>query len=437
MRFRRLIAPPVFEEDEDKTRVAALLNVILLIVAGLVALYMLVTLVTEANLVIGLAIEGTMLLVALGLLVLMRRGWVRRAALILSLLLWGLITVGTYLYGGLRGSGIGSFFGVALIAGLLLGGRMGILFAILSILSAGGMLLTEILGVAPSPPEFLTPSYRWMEFSTTIIGVTGLAYLFTHSLERALEQAQRKSQEALEASQFKSRLIARISHELRTPLGAVMGLTEMLHCMVYGPLSIEQQEITQKVLRNSQRLNELVTELIEQSRFESGRFRLRMEKISPRDIVNRVASAFAPVVQEKGLAFAAEIADDVPDEILGDLNRVEQILSYLVNNAVKFTRTGSISVRAYRPNGDRWALQVVDTGLGIPKEAQAHVFEPFRQVDESMTREYDGLGLGLAIVKQLTGLMQGEITLESDVGRGSTFTVLLPMYVAADEPAEE
>jgi signal transduction histidine kinase len=100
----------------------------------------------------------------------------------------------------------------------------------------------------------------------------------------------------------------------------------------------------------------------------------------------------------------------------------------LTSNAIKFTRTGSIQVRLCRPDSAHWAIQVTDTGIGIPAEAQAHLFEPFMQVDGSITREQGGTGLGLSIVKQLAHLMAGEITLESEVGRGSTFTVLLPLH---------
>lgn len=280
-RFRRLIAPPVFEGDEEKTRIAHLLNTILFIVFGLVAIYTGVTLITDINLV-GLAVEGIMLVGSLGLLLLIRRGYVRLTSWVLALLLWVLISVGTYYYGGLSGSGISSFFGIVLIAGLLLGGRLALLFAGLCVLSTAAMLATEVVGVAPPPPEFITPTYRWAEFSTTIGGVASLFYLVIRSLEVALGRARRNEREAIEASHFKSQLIARISHELRTPLGAILGLTEMLDCAVCGPLSAEQRQVAAKIVRNSQRLNSLVAQLLDQSYFESGELKLKAEKFSPR-----------------------------------------------------------------------------------------------------------------------------------------------------------
>lgn len=425
--YRKWITPPVFEGDEEKTRVASLLNNISFIIFGLVIIYTAVTLITSPD-VVGLAVEGSMIVAALTLRYLMRRGHVRLAGIILSTILWALISVGTYLYGGLVGSGLSSFFGVALIAGLLLGGRAAIIFALLSVLSTAVMLATKILGVAPPPPDYITPAYRWAEFSTTILGVGSLFYLVIRSLEKALERARRNEQEAIEASDFKSQLIARISHELRTPLGAVLGLTEMLEdCSACGPLSPDQREVAKKIVRNSHRLNRLVAVLLDQSRFESGKFKLKAVEFSPRNMIANVVATLRPAVESKGLLLRADLADDLPEVTVGDPDRVEQILYNLVDNAIKFTEAGSIAIRAYRPNDGRWVMQIADTGIGISEEAQEYVFDPFRQVDESVTREYGGVGLGLAIAKQLTALMGGKIALESEIGRGSTFTVFLPL----------
>jgi signal transduction histidine kinase len=333
-----------------------------------------------------------------------------------------------YLYGGLLGSGISSFFGVSLIAGLLLGGYAAIVFALLSILSTAVMLVLGTLGVAPPAPDYITPTYRWAEFGTTVLGVGSLFYLAIRSLERALERARRNEREAIEANDFKSQLIARISHELRTPLGAVLGLTEMLEDhSVSGPLTPEQREIAIKIVRNSHRLNRLVAQLLDQSRFESGELKLKAVEFSPRSMVASVVAALRPSVEKKGLLLETDIADNLPDSVIGDPDRVEQILYNLVDNALKFTKIGSIDVRAYQPNDGRWVMQVTDTGIGISDEAREYIFDPFRQVDESVTREYGGIGLGLAIVKQLAMLMGGEVSLESEVGQGSKFTVILPL----------
>jgi hypothetical protein len=129
----------------------------------------------------------------------------------------------------------------------------------------------------------------------------------------------------------------------------------------------------------------------------------------------------------KGILLTQQIASDMPATILGDANRLQQILVNLVGNAIKFTKEGKIEVEIYRSDESHWVLQVSDTGPGIPTAAQNTIFEPFQQVDNSVTREHGGSGLGLSIVKQLTVLMTGEITLESKRGQGSTFTVRLPL----------
>ncbi|MDY7079690.1 MAG: ATP-binding protein, partial [Chloroflexota bacterium] len=129
----------------------------------------------------------------------------------------------------------------------------------------------------------------------------------------------------------------------------------------------------------------------------------------------------------------SHIADDVPAVLPGDRQRLHQILVNLVGNAIKFTDEGTIQVRVYRPDAVHWVLEVSDTGCGVPLADQPYVFDPFRQVDSSATREHDGSGLGLSIVKQLTNLMGGEITLASRVGRGSTFTIILPLVPIQEE----
>ena len=123
----------------------------------------------------------------------------------------------------------------------------------------------------------------------------------------------------------------------------------------------------------------------------------------------------------------------MPEKVCGDRQRLHQIMVNLVNNAFKFTEEGGIYIRMYRPDIDHWAIDVMDTGLGIPKEAQQYIFEPFRQADSSVTRKYKGAGLGLSIVQHLVRLMGGEIQLKSEVDQGSTFTVTLPLVTPGEE----
>lgn len=243
--------------------------------------------------------------------------------------------------------------------------------------------------------------------------------------ERELAQARDR---ALELSSLKTELLAKVSHELRTPLGAILGFSEMLELGYYGDLSPKQKPPVAEIVDSTHYLTRLVNELLDQAQLHAGKLKLNTTSFTPASILNDTLSKMAVLASNKGLSLTAEIAANLPPVLNGDPARLQQILVNLTSNAIKFTRTGSIQVRLYRPDFTHWAMQVTDTGIGIPGEAQAHLFEPFMQVDGSITREQAGTGLGLSIVKQLAQLMEGEITLESEVGRGSTFTVLLPLH---------
>jgi signal transduction histidine kinase len=144
-------------------------------------------------------------------------------------------------------------------------------------------------------------------------------------------------------------------------------------------------------------------------------------------MLGKINSSMGVLAEKKGLKIITNIAPDLPDTFVGDEQRLRQVLINLVGNAIKFTKEGEIRLDLYRPDLAHCAMQVADTGVGIPKEAQSYVFDSFRQVDTSLTGDHRGTGLGLSIAKQLVELMGGQITLESEVGRGSIFTVLLPM----------
>jgi signal transduction histidine kinase len=185
--------------------------------------------------------------------------------------------------------------------------------------------------------------------------------------------------------------------------------------------------MTTKIIDSTQYLTTLVNELLDQAQLEAGRLKLNVHPFAPANLIDDTLAKLTVLARIKGLSLTSDIAADVPATLFGDAARLQQILVNLVSNAIKFTQKGSIRIRLYCHDVDYWALQVSDTGAGIPTEAQTYIFEPFRQVDGSMTRAHAGTGLGLSIVKQLTTLMGGEITLESEIGRGSIFTVYLPL----------
>ncbi len=239
--------------------------------------------------------------------------------------------------------------------------------------------------------------------------------------------------QALEASRLKTELLAKVSHELRTPLGAILGYSQMLTEEFFGPLSDEQTEKISDVIDSAHYLTKLVNELLDQSQLQAGKLTLSHEPFSPRHVVEQMQAKMQIFARNKGLNLATNVATDVPATLSGDPIRVQQILVNLVSNAIKFTQQGEVQVHIRTTDATHWVLQVTDTGPGIPEEFHAHIFDPFGQVDGSVTRAHDGTGLGLSIVKQLATLMRGQVSLDSEVGQGSTFTVLLPLNLIQDQ----
>lgn len=242
-----------------------------------------------------------------------------------------------------------------------------------------------------------------------------------------IKDVQEMAQKANEANEFKTRFIARVSHELRTPLGALLGMAEMLQQNVYGPLTPAQLDIIERLINNTHTLERVFTELLDQSQLESGLLRLRQDEFSPKTLVNTIHDNYLPLALKKGLTMQVEFDPALPNPLIGDKERMEQILSNLVLNAVKYTQTGGIKLLVRREGAAQWIIQVKDTGIGISEEDQALIFEPFRQADETTGRKFGGVGLGLAIVRQLATAMGGSVSVESKLGRGSIFSVILPL----------
>jgi PAS domain S-box-containing protein len=234
-----------------------------------------------------------------------------------------------------------------------------------------------------------------------------------------------------EVERMKNAFVSMASHELRTPLNAILGYAEMLEEGVFGVLPEKQRNTVERVVINTGHLLDIVNNLLNQAQIEAGTLTLEATPFVLADLVGGVLGVMDVLAQAKGLELTSHITDGLPVVLFGDRQRLHQILVNLVGNAIKFTDEGTVHVRAYRFDAENWGLEVSDTGSGIPPEAQSYIFEPFRQVDESPTREHAGVGLGLSIVKQLISMMGGEITLESRVGRGSTFTVVLPLVPPA------
>jgi signal transduction histidine kinase len=245
-----------------------------------------------------------------------------------------------------------------------------------------------------------------------------------------IKEVQGLAQRATDANTFKSRLIAQMSHELRTPVGAMMGMAEILQENIYGPLTPPQQNIVKRIIDNSQNLNQIFSQLLDQAHIESGQLRLKEEEFSPQAVVQMVYANHLPAALRKGLALLVELEPTLPDKIVGDKTRTTQILSNLVVNAIKYTEKGEVVIAARLDGSERWVMEVRDTGIGISSEAQTYIYDPFRQAEEAGNRRRDGVGLGLSIVKQLVLAMNGTIYLKSAPGQGSTFAVVLPLHRA-------
>ncbi|MFZ5877938.1 MAG: sensor histidine kinase [Chloroflexota bacterium] len=223
------------------------------------------------------------------------------------------------------------------------------------------------------------------------------------------------------------RFLARIGHKIRTPLGAMMGLTEMLHEDVYGSLNERQRNLTGRILDNAAILNRMVSEILDRFQFEAGRLRLEQETFAPSAIVEAVYSTALSAALQKEIFLHKEIAANAPQTVVGDRARVEQILSNLVTNAIQFTHRGGVTIRLDRPTDALWTLRIEDTGVGIAEEDLETIFQPFRQADENASRKERRIGLGLSTAFLLVSAMNGTIHAESRLGRGSTFTVTLPV----------
>lgn len=229
-----------------------------------------------------------------------------------------------------------------------------------------------------------------------------------------------------EVEKMKSAFVAMVSHELRTPLSAILGYAEIFTEQIYGPLNEKQINMTNRIVSNTRRLLSLINDLLDQAQMEAGKLKIKYEDVRPSDLLENLHSVMDKLTADKNLALTSELDANLPETLRGDSARLQQILVNLVNNAVKFTETGSIHVCLSKIDEQHWGIQVTDTGQGIPKEELPRIFETFRQVEGTTTRVHGGFGLGLSIVKQLVNLMGGEVSVESELGKGSTFSITLP-----------
>jgi signal transduction histidine kinase/ActR/RegA family two-component response regulator len=245
------------------------------------------------------------------------------------------------------------------------------------------------------------------------------------SARKAVEEELRRAKDAAEAaSHAKGEFLATISHELRSPLHAIIGYADLLQEDAFGPRADEQASAVERIRKSAHGQLELVSALLDLSAMEANRLGIELVPVSVCTLLDELASEQRSAWGSLPLDVLWESDADLPD-VLGDAAKLKIIVRNLVGNAVKFTERGSVRMAARRCGTDV-ELSVADTGIGIPADSLELIFEPFRQVDGSESRRYEGTGLGLHIVKRLLGLIGGSISVESDVGRGSVFRVRLP-----------
>jgi signal transduction histidine kinase len=237
------------------------------------------------------------------------------------------------------------------------------------------------------------------------------------------------------ANRLKSDFVASMSHELRTPLNLIIGYSDLLLDGTFGALRGEQADTLHRIARSSRELLDLIEATLDLSRLEARRVPLDLRLVDLAPLIEELASEARALALQPGVTLLWEVADDTP-RIVTDPVKLKMVLKNLIGNAVKFTERGSITVRC-GSSGDGVRLSVADTGVGIAAEAQAVVFEPFRQADRSVHARYGGAGLGIYIVRRLLGLLGGTINLRSEPGVGSTFEVQVPadLQAAAPSPA--
>ena len=266
-------------------------------------------------------------------------------------------------------------------------------------------------------------------------------------LETARKQIEEKAHDLEKASKYKSEFLANMSHELRTPLNSILVLSQLLMRNDQGNLSEKQIEFAKTINTSGNDLLELINDILDLSKVESGKLQLNIEKVELQEVADNIEGIFTPVTNKKNLDLYVEVDEALPKFITSDPQRVMQIIKNLMSNAVKFTEKGYVKLHIFPKEPDESlassemrkqgavGFSVIDTGNGIPREKREMIFEAFQQADGTTSRKYGGTGLGLSISRSFTELLKGEIQLDSEEGKGTTFTLYVPLEL--EDPTQK
>ncbi len=290
-------------------------------------------------------------------------------------------------------------------------------------------------------PSKITPWYETtfnpiVAINGEVSGVAIYAKDVSENKKIVFDLMQAKN-EAVAAAQAKSEFLSNMSHEIRTPMNAIIGLTELL---LEEPLEINQLENIKSIKYSADNLLVIINDILDFGKIEAGKVRFENIDFDLPSRIEELRKTFEHRTKEKGLNFLIEFAENVPLTVKGDPYRLNQILFNLVGNAIKFTPSGQVSIAIKAiPGGEQMNLEfsVTDTGIGIPENQQAKIFESFTQANAETTRKYGGTGLGLAITKNLVQLQGGSISVKSKLNEGTSFIVSIPFGIGADEKIEK
>ncbi|HEY5951503.1 MAG TPA: HAMP domain-containing sensor histidine kinase [Kofleriaceae bacterium] len=349
-----------------------------------------------------------------------------------------LLTGAIYFTGGSYSPLLATY--VIIVAAIALLANVGVTVLMVTgiVLSFSTMMVLMATGILPptAPPGAVgttpTPGYVVIAiiYCALVVGIPGY---FCSATLRMLRQKERdleaKTAQLMQANTQRSQFVASMTHELRTPIHGVQGLSDVIAAGVYGPVTDKQREACEKIKRSAQSLLGLVDDVLNLARAEANKIEARPSNIAIADLIERVTASVTWMIGTKKIELLSEVAPDLPF-VQSDDRWLAHVLVNLVSNAVKFTpEGGKVIVRAYeRRSDDTVVLEVQDTGIGIARSERERIFEPFRQGEgDTDSKGFGGVGLGLALVARLTDLLGAKVELDSDVGKGSTFRVIVPL----------